>query len=125
MRLEINPISRLADETLLAKMIDGPQESEMTITVAVTDTRDHHWESRNVFRTGVSGTVDVSRDAPVSGSYVYVDPVGPTWSKRFASEDVAPSMFAAPGTSCSSLSLLRQEVRSRAGLRFVVGVGPA
>jgi hypothetical protein len=52
MRLEINPISRLADETLLAKMIDGPQESEMTITVAVTDTRDHHWESRNVFRPG-------------------------------------------------------------------------
>jgi hypothetical protein len=50
MRLEINPISRLADETLLAKMIDGPQESEMTITVAVTDTRDHHWESRNVFQ---------------------------------------------------------------------------
>lgn len=96
MRLEIEPISDLADEAPSVKVIDCPQESEVTITAAATDARDHRWESRNVFRTGVSGTVDLSRDAPVSGSYAAVDPAGPIWSMRFASEDVAPSMFEAP-----------------------------
>ena len=78
------------------KVIDCPQEGEVTITAAATDAKDHRWESRNVFRTGVSGTVDLSRDAPVSGSYAAVDPAGPIWSMRFAGEDVAPSMFQAP-----------------------------
>jgi len=64
--------------------------------VAATDAKDHRWESRNVFRTDASGVVDISRDAPVSGSYASVDPAGPIWSMRFASENVAPSMFAAP-----------------------------
>src|SRR3712207_3645039 len=86
MRLEIHPISGPADETLLVKVIDGPPESEVTITVAVKDAKDHRWESRNVFRTDASGTVDISREAPVSGSYTSTDPAGPLWSMRFASE---------------------------------------
>ena len=96
MRLEIEPTSGLADETLSVKVIDCPPQSEVMIIVTATDAKDHRWESRNVFRTDVSGTVDLSRDAPVSGSYAAVDPAGPIWSMRFASEDVAPSMFAAP-----------------------------
>src|SRR5215216_2926827 len=96
MRLEIEPISGLADETPSVKGIDGPPQSEVTIIVAATDAKDHRWESRNVYRTDPTGTVDISRDAPVSGSYGSVDPAGPIWSMRFASGDVAPSMFAAP-----------------------------
>ncbi len=94
--MEVHPISGPADETILVKVIDGPPESEVTITVAVKDAKDHRWESRNVFRTDTSGTVDISREAPVSGSYTSTDPAGPIWSMRFTSEDVAPSMFAAP-----------------------------
>src|SRR5215217_2178618 len=96
MRLEIEPISGLADETPSVKVIDGPPQSEVTIIVAATDAKDHRWESRNVYRTDPTGTVDIARDAPLSGSYASTDPTGPIWSMRFASEDVAPSMFAAP-----------------------------
>lgn len=96
MRLEVEPISGPADEAPSVKVIDGLPQSEVTITVAVTDAKDHRWESRNVFRTDAAGTVDLSRDAPMSGGYGSVDPAGPIWSMRFASEDVAPSMFAAP-----------------------------
>src|SRR5215212_980396 len=42
-----------------------------------TDVKDHRWQSRNVFRTYTIGTVDLSRDAPVSGSYEPVDPAPP------------------------------------------------
>jgi dienelactone hydrolase len=96
MRLEIEPTSGLADETPSVKVIDGPPQSEVTIIVAATDAKDQRWESRNVFRTDPTGTVDISRDAPASGSYGSVDSAGPIWSMRFVSEDVAPSMFAAP-----------------------------
>ena len=96
MRLEIEPTSSLADETPSVKVFDGPPQSEVTIIVAATDANDHRWGSRNVFRTDPTGTADISRDAPASGSYRSVDPSGPIWSMRFASEDVAPSMFAAP-----------------------------
>src|SRR5215211_4903171 len=96
MRLEIEPTSGLADETPSVKVINGPPQSEVMIIVAATDAKDHRWESRNVFRTDPTGTVDISREAPASGSYGSVDPAGPIWSMRFASEDLAPSMFAAP-----------------------------
>jgi len=78
------------------RVINSLQESEVTITVTATDAKNHRWESRNVFRSDATGTVDISRDAPMSGSYASTNPTGPIWSMRFASEDSAPSMFAAP-----------------------------
>jgi dienelactone hydrolase len=96
MRLEIEPTSTLADEAPAVRVIDGPPDSEVTITVTAMDATDHRWESRNVFRTDTNGTVDISCDAPVSGSYVSTDPAGPIWSMQFASEDIAPSMFSPP-----------------------------
>lgn len=68
MRLEIQPISRAADEVLFARLIDGPAEGEATVTVATADAGDHRRESWCVFRADVAATVDLSRDAPVSGS---------------------------------------------------------
>ena len=38
------------------------------------------WRSDNVFKSDADGTVDLSRDAPVSGTYTGVDKTGPLWS---------------------------------------------
>jgi dienelactone hydrolase len=95
-RFEIEPISGPADEIPSMTVIDGPVARAVTITVTVTDAKDHRWESRCVFRTDAAGTVDLARDTPVSGSYGSVDPAGPIRAMRLASEDIAPSMFAAP-----------------------------
>jgi dipeptidyl aminopeptidase/acylaminoacyl peptidase len=96
MRLEIDPSDGPADEAPSVRVVDCPAESEVEIAVTAMDAKDHRWESRNLFRSDAAGTVDLSRDAPVSGSYESVDPAGPIWSMRFATEDVAPSMFATP-----------------------------
>jgi dienelactone hydrolase len=59
------------------------------------------WRSEVQFRSGASGTVDLSKDAPVSGSYSGVDSTGPMWSmvntkekmdvsSLFANSDVTP-----------------------------------
>lgn len=96
MRLVIEPTTTLADEAPSVKVVGASPESEVKITIAATDAKDHRWESQNVFKADATGTCDIARDAPVSGSYASTDPTGPIWSMRFASEDVAPSMFAAP-----------------------------
>jgi hypothetical protein len=44
MRLEIESSSMLADEAPSVRVIDGPPESEVTVTVTATDAKDHRWE---------------------------------------------------------------------------------
>ncbi len=62
------------------------------------------WRSESTFRSDVSGSVDLSKDAPVSGSYAGVDPIGPLWSmqntkeksdnaSQFANFDQTPVVF--------------------------------
>ena len=96
MRLEVEPAKGPADEAPSVKVSDAPPEGEVTLTVLATDAKGHRWESRSVFRADMAGTVDLSRQPPLAGGYRSVDPTGPIWSMRFASEDVAPSIFAAP-----------------------------
>jgi dienelactone hydrolase len=38
------------------------------------------WASENAFTTNADGTLDLSHDAPLDGSYTGVDPMGPVWS---------------------------------------------
>uniref|UniRef100_UPI001E61DB6D acyl-CoA thioesterase/BAAT N-terminal domain-containing protein n=1 Tax=Ralstonia syzygii TaxID=28097 RepID=UPI001E61DB6D len=40
------------------------------------------WHSRAAFVADADGSVDLSRDAPVSGDYTGVDPMGLVWSQR-------------------------------------------
>jgi dienelactone hydrolase len=40
------------------------------------------WRSEAEFRADAAGTIDLSRDKPVSGSYEGVDPIGPFWSMQ-------------------------------------------
>lgn len=96
MRFEIDPIRGLADEVPSVRVIDGPAEGEVRLNVACVDAKNHSWESQNIFRTDTAGTIDLSRDALVSGSYGSVDSAGPLWSMGFASKNIAPSVFAAP-----------------------------
>jgi dienelactone hydrolase len=49
---------------------------------AVTVTSGTTWDSTATFRAGRRGAVDLSRDAPVAGSYNGVDPMGLFWSAR-------------------------------------------
>lgn len=44
--------------------------------------RGCRWRSANVFTAGPDGTIDLTRDAPVDGSYDGVDPMGLIWSMR-------------------------------------------
>ena len=96
MQLSVTPVDGPADEASAIRVSGAPPSAPVTITAETTDAAGHRWEARGVFRADAAGTVDLARDAPVSGTYEGVDPTGLLWSMRFASEDVAPVRFAAP-----------------------------
>lgn len=53
------------------------------------------WQAQAVFRVDGAGTVDLTRDAPLSGSYRGVSPMGPIWSQVEVSPATGPQGGAA------------------------------
>ncbi len=64
----------------------GPGE-RFTVKAASKDARAILWESEAVFEADASGAVDISRQAPVTGSYAGADIFGLLWSMKPANSD--------------------------------------
>jgi dienelactone hydrolase len=64
----------------------------VTIEAELNDPSDGIARSRAVFAVPESGTIDLSRDAPVEGTYQGVDAAGLFWSMRSAGSDSAVPM---------------------------------
>lgn len=109
MRIEAEPDDGLIDGTLAVRALGAQPGSEVALTVTCIDASGNRWESRNVYVADADGVVDTATSAPRKGTYEGVDPTGPVWSMTFASEDVAPVMFAAPA------DLIDLEITAEAG----------
>jgi len=59
----------------------------VTVKAASTDARRILWASEAVFQADASGTVDVGKQAPVSGGYAEADIFGLLWSMKAANSD--------------------------------------
>ena len=118
MQLSVTPTDGPADEAPAIRVSGAPPSAPVTITAETTDAAGHRWEARCVFTANADGTVDLSRDAPVSGTYEGLDPAGLLWSMRFASEDVAPVRFAAPADQLA-VSLTATAANGEAGATMV------
>ena len=60
------------------------------------------WHSRAAFMADAEGTVDLTRDAPVSGDYTGISAMGLVWSQRpddGKSREVFPQPVTAPLTT--------------------------
>jgi dienelactone hydrolase len=56
--------------------------AQATVKAASTDARNIRWESAAVFEADAAGAIDLSRQAPVSGSYSEADIFGLLWSMK-------------------------------------------
>lgn len=74
-------------------------------TGAVTMSSGTTWESTATFRADRRGTVDVSTDPPVTGSYAAADPMGLFWSAR-------PTTVRAPSDASTVMERAHLEARS-------------
>ena len=85
------PDTTLSDEPIRIVLRSAPPSTYVTIRLAVARQR-----SRGTFLSDRAGTVDLSRDGPVTGTYGGVEPMGLFWSSRVeeGTEPVAPMRAA-------------------------------
>src|SRR5262245_849502 len=89
-RLTVEPASAQLDEPVAVRLSDLPPGQRVTLRAATTDPFDQTWRSAAVFRADASGAVDAAAQAPESGSYAGVEPMGLFWSMAPTSPDGPP-----------------------------------
>jgi len=77
---EVTPIQPLMDDRLGIIILDLPPNRLITIQAKSRAQDQVWWRSAAVFNSGPKGTIDVSSQAPTSGTYRGVDGMGLFWS---------------------------------------------
>jgi dienelactone hydrolase len=84
-------------DTVLRIGVSGlPSGRELTLRATLRDPAGRTWASVATFAADADGTVDLHRDAPVTGSYRGVDPMGPIWSMDLCDESTGTPDALAP-----------------------------
>lgn len=87
-RIQVCPDRALADEPVTLNVAGFSPGEKVTLRAQTEDGSGKGWESFAVFKAGPDGTIDPGRDAPVSGTYSEVDPLGLFWSMRPMEKEV-------------------------------------
>ena len=80
--LQIAPQRVLVDESAVIRASGLQPNERVTIKTDLVDGADEPWEAEADFTADAQGVVDVSKQAPVSGSYKEVSATGLIWSMR-------------------------------------------
>lgn len=90
--VEVTPADALID--VPRRVVVSGAAAGATITIsAKTNRAGRDWTSHASFIADASGIVDLTRDAPVSGSYAGVSPMGLIWSQLSPDGNVARELF--------------------------------
>lgn len=86
------PATALADEPVAIQVTGLEPGQTVTLRASLRDDYDRRWESEATFVADSDGTVDLATQAPSSGTYSTVDPMGLFWS--MVPQGVADRIFA-------------------------------
>ncbi len=78
--ITVNAPTSLADQALRITVSGLAPGDTITVTGTATDFHDQRWQSHATFLADSHGDLDLSKTAPLSGSYSGVDGVGLFWS---------------------------------------------
>jgi dienelactone hydrolase len=84
LKITASPSVALYGEPFSVRVTGLRPGERAVIKASSKDARDRLWESEAVFEADASGTVDVGKQAPVSGSYAEADIFGLLWSLKQA-----------------------------------------
>jgi dienelactone hydrolase len=80
--LQVTPSVALSDQTVTIRA-DGLRPNQLvTIQAGLVDGEGHRWSSQSEFLADAHGTIELSQQAPVRGSYKNISPMGPIWSMK-------------------------------------------
>jgi dienelactone hydrolase len=86
--IEVVPNRVLMDEPATIRVTGLNAGERITIKSDLVDGASQAWASQAEFKAGADGTVDVSKQAPVAGSYKEASAMGLIWSMRPAAKNV-------------------------------------
>src|SRR5579859_3988608 len=78
--IDVAPQPTLLDDTLHIRLRGFEPGRAITLSASMEDERGRIWTSSANFISDQQGCVDLASDAPISGSYSGVDPMGLCWS---------------------------------------------
>uniref|UniRef100_A0A8C6UIS3 Acyl-coenzyme A thioesterase 1-like n=1 Tax=Neogobius melanostomus TaxID=47308 RepID=A0A8C6UIS3_9GOBI len=121
------PVSRLLiarcmfDDPLQIRVTGLSSRQDVVLRASATDERGSNFSSWAEFRADHSGQVDLSRDAPLSGSYSGVQPMGLLWSlspevphrKFFKNQALSPHVVSFSVVDKQDGQILAQETNER------------
>jgi len=84
-RIIIKPREALIDQSISIKLEGFPPGEVVALEASMVDGRDNQWNSRAAFITGEDGSIDLTKQKPLSGSYGGIDPMGLFWSMESGS----------------------------------------
>lgn len=108
MRFDITPLDGMIDGDLAIRLVDGSPRSRVTITAETEDAHGRTWSASGQYLVGEDGTVDLSREAPIQGSYHTLDPLGIVTSMSPTGKEPA-SLYATPDASDMRITLTSSE----------------
>lgn len=113
MRLDVEPQHVLIGDPVSIKASGLAAGQIATLRVSGQDQFGNTWSSEASFRADDAGTIDVSRDAPVEGSYRGIDQAGLFWSMSVNQTGEFVSAFPVIHNLTVSLYVNGREVDSR------------
>ena len=90
----VTPSTVAIDEAVHLHIVGLQAGEEITIVAEQHDDEGARWQSRAKFRAGATGVVDLSTQAPLSGSYHGVDSMGLFWSMATLSTEPNGILFS-------------------------------
>jgi hypothetical protein len=112
----ISPYPALMDERVTIKVMGLRPDREVTIRARSRDQGNCWWRSSALFRARPDGSVDVSAQAPISGSDTGVDAMGLFWSMEpDRSQRTLPLFFSV----IDSFKPIATELEAASDLRVV------
>ncbi len=104
----IQPESGMADEVVKIKVLGLEPGQEITLIASMHDGVDHKWESNATFIADNEGIVDLSMQAPITGTYTTLDPMGLFWSMLPQAYGTEMQYFTALETQFSFVNLIAE-----------------
>ena len=87
--VDVMPPKVMMDEAFVVTVNGLAPNEHATIRAELTDGGGQHWVSQAEYVADENGAIDLSRRAPVAGSYRELSPMGLVWSMMPASKHVS------------------------------------
>jgi dienelactone hydrolase len=97
-KIVVTPEHPLVDEPVEIVISNLPANQQAIIEASCKDKDNNTWSSRATFQTDDKGVVNVAKQAPISGSYNGVDPMGLFWSLTQTDKDPFKNTLIAQST---------------------------